>query len=298
MVVRSSTRNASRMASLSLSRATVREVNSKPFWNEVKQLDVFPGETASDVEFIENYGSTMVPAKQDKDEEEQQQQGQGQQGGGGDGSGPGGLGEDGEQPKGDAPEAIVGYMNGSRSHPVVLGMGDRRHRLLELEEGDVAQHRLKDDRQQMLYSKDGTYISTRSDKLMRIALVPKQDEQQQTPSQQQQANGARGGGATSGGGKEKKQKTMGQKSAKDDNKKSQVSIEQNGQVTTSQHGDAYAAQKGGSDSSTYWKDRKKSTQVTEEHAHIRFQDNRIYNDKDGNWCTSPLLVKKDAYCKE
>jgi len=298
MVTRTSLRNASQRAQSYASRATLRELNSKPQWGEAKFIDVFPGETASDVEYAENYGGTSVPAKQDEDEEKEQGQGQQQQAGGDGGSGT--PGEENEQPKGDAAEAIVLYLNGSRSHPVIISIGDRRHRLLELEEGDVAQHRLKDDRQQMLYSKDGTYISTRSDKVMRIALVEKQDDQQQTPSQQQQANGtAAGGGATSGGGTQKKKKTMGQKSAKDDNKKSEVAIEQNGTTTYSRHGESYASQKGGSDSTVHYeKNKKKSAQSTEKHTHIRFNDNRIFNDEDGNWCTSPLLVKKDLHCKE
>jgi len=295
MVTRTSLRNASQRAQSYASRATLRELNSKPQWAEAKFIDVFPGETATDVEYAENYGGTSVPAKQDEEEDKEQPQQQQQAGDGGSGT----PGEENEQPKGDAAEAIVLYLNGSRSHPVIISVGDRRHRLLELEEGDVAQHRLKDDRQQMLYSKDGTYISTRSDKVMRIALVEKQSDQQQTPAQQQQANGAGGGTSGSGGGTQKKKKTMGQKSAKDDNKKSQVALEQNGTQTYSQHGQSYGTQKGGSDSTIHYeKDKKKSAQTTDKHVHIRFKEHRIFNDEDGNWCTSPLLVKKDQYCKE
>jgi phage gp45-like len=294
MVVRSSTRDASTQSSLALSRATVRDLNTKPQWSEVTQLDVFPGETATDVEFAENYGSTMRPAKQDEEEDEQKQQGQGQQG---DGSGPGGAGEEGEQPKGDSAEAIVGYMNGQRSHPVVLAMGDRRHRLLELEEGDVAQHRLKDDRQQVLLAKDGTFVSTRQDKKFRAALVPKESkEKQQQPGQQQQADA--GGGGTSGSGSGKQQKQLGQKSAKKDNEKSEVAIEQNGTQTFSQHGQFYGAQRGGQDSSVYYKDRKQSAQATDAHVHMRFEKNRIWVDKDGHWSEEPILQKKDKHCKE
>jgi phage gp45-like len=296
MVTRTTLRNASQRAQSYASRATLRELNSKPQWAEAKFIDVFPGETATDVEYAENYGGTSVPAKQDEEEEEEKQQGKQQQGSSG---GSGTPGEENEQPKGDAAEAIVLYLNGSRSHPVIISVGDRRHRLLELEEGDVAQHRLKDDRQQMLYSKDGTYISTRSDKIMRIALVPKQQDQQQNPSQQQQANGAAAGPSGSGGGKQKKKKTMGQKSAKDDNKKSEVAIEQNGATTYSRHGEAYGSQKGGSDSTIHYeKDKKKSAQSTDEHVHIRFKEHRIFNDKDGNWATSPIGIKMDKYCKE
>lgn len=290
MVMRSSIKDASRRAQSGMSRATLRELNSKPYWSEAKQLDVMAGETASDVEWAQSYGSVSVPAKQDKDEKQQKAQQQSSPGGAG---GAGGTpGQQGQQPKGDAAEAIVGYMNGSRSHPVILAIGDRRHQLLELEEGDVAQHRLKDDRQQVLLSKDGTYLSTRQDKLTRIALVPKQGQD----DQQQQQGGAQKGG---GPGGQKQKKSYGQKSAKDDNKKSEIAIEQNGQTTYSQHGEAYGSQKGGSDSTIHWeKDKKKSAQSTEKHTHIRFKEHRIWNEDEGNFWTMPCLVKKDQHCKE
>ena len=37
MVIRTSTRDASQRAQTSASRATLREMNSKPYWNEAKQ---------------------------------------------------------------------------------------------------------------------------------------------------------------------------------------------------------------------------------------------------------------------
>lgn len=291
MVMRTTLTDTARRAQTNASRATIRDVDTKPYWSEFTHLDVMKSETHTGVEFAENYGSTSRPAKQDEDEKGQKQQKQQSSGDVGAGGGGGGTeGEQGDQPEGDAAEAIVLYLNGSRSHPVVISAGDRRHRLLELEEGDVAQHRLKDDRQQFLLSKDGTYLTTRNDKVMRIALVEK-ESQDQAQGQEQ----GRGGGTQQGG---KKEKTHGQKSAKDDNKKSSVSIEQNGTVTTSQHGQAYSAQKGGSDSSAYWENRKKSAQATADHVHVRFEGNRIWVDVDGHWSEMPILQKKDRHCKE
>src|SRR5262245_47450942 len=174
MVMRSTLKDAARRAQTHASRATLRELNTKPYWTEAKGIDVMVSETHTDVEFIENYGATSVPVKQDEEENKQQKQPQqASQDNGPGGAGAGSEGEQGDQPKGDSAEAIVLYINGSRSHPVIIAIGDRRHRLLELEEGDVAQHRLKDDRQQLLLHKDGTYVSTRDDKVLRIALVPK-----------------------------------------------------------------------------------------------------------------------------
>ena len=75
-------------------------------------------------------------------------------------------------------------------------------------------------------------------------------------------------------------------------------VEQNGTDTTSRHGDAHAQQKSGSDSSTYWKDKKKSTQITEKHSHMRFKENYYWQDEGGNYFFPPPLVKKDDQCKE
>jgi phage gp45-like len=280
--MRSTVMDAARRVQTVASRATLRKADDKHLWQEV-DIDVMASETHTGVERAQAYGFGGVPANQDEDEDDKQQQGKGGNGGGKDDSA-----QFGEQPKGDSAEPIVLYLNGSRSHPVVISIDDRRHRLKELEEGDVAQFRLKDDRQQFLMHKDGTYLSTRQDKVMRIALVPKpQDDSGQKPgpvqAQQQQ----------------KKKKEYGQKSARDDNKKSEVAIEQNGTSTYSRHGEHYATQKTGSDSTIHTEqDKKKSAQSTEKHTHIRFDDHRIYNDKDGNWWTSPCLVKKDPYCKE
>jgi phage gp45-like len=304
MVMRSSESDSAERAQTSASRATIRKLNSKPYWSEAEHVDVMASETHTDVEFAENYGATMVPAKQDEEEEGQGGQGQdaeqGEGGGGAGGAGGGSQGEQGKQPKGDAAEAIVLYLNGSRSHPVIISCGDRRHRLLELEEGDVANHRLKDDRQQFLMAKDGTYMTTRKDKVFRIALVEKQDDsgggqQQQQPSATQTATES-GGSASSGGQQQKKKKTYGQKSAKDDNKGSKINIEQKGDATTVQHEDSYSVQRA-SDSSTYYKDRTKSTQVTDSHAHLRTKGMKIFTDEGGCWSEVPMLVKKDGYCK-
>lgn len=287
MVIRTSVRDASRRAQTSMSRATLRELNTKPYWSEGKQIDVMASETHSDVEWVQNYGGVSVPVKQDKDENQQQQKQQQQASAS---NGPGGAGGNsngvqGQQPKGDSAEAIVGYMNGSRSHPVILAIGDRRHQLLELEEGDVAQHRLKDDRQQVLLHKDGTYISTRDDKVLRAALVPKEQKDQPTPGQAQQAQA------------QQQKKTHGQKSARDDNVKSEVYIEQKGDVTTVRHSTSYSAQRA-SDSSTYYQDRKRSTQVTAQHSHLRTNEFRIFTDDEGCWSEVPILVKKDKHCKD
>jgi hypothetical protein len=182
---------------------------------------------------------------------------------------------------------------------VIISLGDRRHRLLELEEGDVAQHRLKDDRQQMLYSKDGTYISTRSDKLMRIALVPKEQEQQQQASPQQQLSpqqqAAASGGGTSGtssslGGKQKKKKTYGQKSAKDDNKKSDTFIEQTKDHNHIRRGNGNVKATDGSTTTYHSDENKQSTKCDGGHTHIRATKDKIWVEDGACLATKPIEI--------
>jgi phage gp45-like len=306
MVMRSGSGDSANRVQTVASRATLRELDSSPFWSESKELDVMDSETHTGVEFAENYGSTMVPAKQDQDDQQQQSGAQQQDSGGGNGPGGGGAGsqgEEGQQPQGDAAEAIVLYLNGSRSHPVIIAMGDRRHRLIGLEEGDVANHRLKDDRQQWHMAKDGTFISTRDDKVFRVALVEAKDTSSPKPSSQQSqptatqtaANGGSSGTGQSGQGQQQ-QKKYGQKSAKADNQSSKINIQQDKKATTVQHNDGHSQQTG-DDSTAYHGDKTKSVQATADHAHLRTGGNRIFTDKGGCWSTVPIQQKKDGYCK-
>jgi len=109
-----------------------------------------------------------------------------------------------------------------------------------------------------------------------------------------------GGGAPAGGdagGQDSQSnKPTGQKTLHKE--ETDIAVEQNGKETYSQHGQYYASQRSGSDSSTYYQDRKKSTQATQEHVHVRFNDNRIWVDKDGHWSESPIQQRKDKHCKE
>ncbi len=192
-------------------------------------------------------------------------------------------------------ESFVSFMGGNRSFPVYGATDDRRHRLHTLEEGDTAFHRGKDDRQQMHMTKDGTFLTARNDRKHRMALVdPPQDDQQQQQGQQ----GGAGGQSGQGGQDQGKKKPTGQKAAKDDNLKSSVAFEQNGKETFSQHGQSFSSVRGGSDSTNYYQDRKKSTQATQDHSHLRTSDNRIFTDEQGCWSETPIQVKKDRYCKE
>src|SRR5262245_64485232 len=116
-MIRSTLTDAARRAQSNASRATLREADDDHYWQEMKALDVTHSETHTGVERAQQYGFTAVPAKQDEDQQGQQKQGQ-QQGSslgslGGGGNGKGGIGggeaELGEQPQGDAAEAIIMY---------------------------------------------------------------------------------------------------------------------------------------------------------------------------------------------
>ena len=111
--------------------------------------------------------------------------------------------------------------------------------------------------------------------------------------------GGSGGGGSSGaaGGKEGgKDKPTGQKTLHKE--KTDIQIEQNGKETSSQHGQHYSSQRSGSDATVYTENRKKSSQSTDKHTHMRFQEHRIWNEEEGNFWTIPCLVKKDLHCKE
>lgn len=270
------------------SRTIIDEVDDKSLMQTSKG-NFMKGEARKDVEAPQNYGFTSVVMPADK-------------------------GKDG-QIEGSA-EGFVSFMGGNRSFPVVGVMDDRRHRLKELEKGDSAMFRTKDDRQQFHMTTDqgegddkkvgGNFMSCRDDRIQRFALVPKPDDQQQQQSEAQPtatatAAGGGGGGGAGGQGTQQdqgKKKATGQKHALDDNRKSQIAYEQNGKENFTQHGDYYQSNRGGSDSSTYHQDRKHSTQCTDKHSHIRYEDHRIFNDEDGNWATTPILIKKDPHCKE
>lgn len=108
--------------------------------------------------------------------------------------------------------------------------------------------------------------------------------------------GSSGGSGSSSSGQKGNSKPTGQNTLHKED--TDVYVDQNGKDTTSRHGAFYAAQRSGSDSSTYHETRKHSAQATDEHVHVRFEENRIWVDKDGHWSEMPILQKKDKHCKE
>lgn len=137
----------SRSAQMSLSRATVREVSDGHLMQEVKYADVFHSETPSDFERWQMVGMTAVPIKQQQDQNQKpSKQAEGEQGD-----------WNHDQPTGPAAEALMLYLNGSRSHPVAL-VDDRRVRPYNMKEGEGAHYAPDGSEQMTFFNKDGAYL--------------------------------------------------------------------------------------------------------------------------------------------
>jgi phage gp45-like len=117
MSMRSAARDAARRAFISISRGTIVKADDTKRWQEVEVRGEL-GERYKNVEHVHPYGfsATPKPPADDKTHE--------------------------------AAEAIIVFPDGSRSHPIVLAVGDRRYRLQLKGDGEVALH---DDQGQQVY---------------------------------------------------------------------------------------------------------------------------------------------------
>lgn len=153
-------------------RAILREADDTKEMQEANADYMDEEEETKNIESPQNYGFTSVTMDGDKD-------------------------DDGKLT--DGAETFIWFIGGNRSFPVAAPIDDRRHRLRNLNKGDVAMYRTAKDRQQLHMVKDkdgkyvGTYLSNREDMTWRFALVPKpKDEQQGSKAQQQNQQGKRG----------------------------------------------------------------------------------------------------------
>src|SRR4051794_26980180 len=147
-------------------RALITSVDDSKLMQEMTG-SFMKGESRKGVESPQNYGFTSAVMDGDK-------------------------GSDGQVSSG--PEGFMTFCGGNRSLPVCMVMDDRRHRLKELDKGDVAMFRTKDDQLQLHLSDDGGFWSGRDDKKLRLQLVAK-DQQQQGQGQ----SGASARDGSSGG---------------------------------------------------------------------------------------------------
>jgi hypothetical protein len=161
------------------SRATLGKCDDDHLWQQGAKLDVCKGESHTDVERCQSYGFTAVPLDQDK------QEGTGAGGSGGAGGSSGSSAGGQQQGQGESAEAIVLYLNGSRSHPVIIGVDDRRHRPYKIPAGGSMQ-----------YDQHGNATYVHPDKgTFMLALDGDQSGQQ--------SGGGAGGGSGGAGGEQK-----------------------------------------------------------------------------------------------
>jgi hypothetical protein len=172
-------------------RSVVSGVDDTKLMQEMSGSFMFHEERSA-IESPQNYGFTSVVFDADKD-------------------------KDGKVT--DGAETFISFMGGNRSFPVAGPMDDRRHRLHELEKGDTAMFRGKDDQQQFHMTKDGGFWSGPQGKTLRMALVPPKQQQQQ------QAQALASPGAQSG--QQGSQQQRGQKPVKKDNQDSKYFVELN-----------------------------------------------------------------------
>lgn len=154
---RVTTARAGRMAAFTISRGTVRSVEDNHLMQEAKEIDVFHSETASNsgapLERWQMVGLTAVPMKQDQSSQQQ--------------STPttddGFDGMNHDQPKGNSAEAVMLYLNGSRSHPVAM-VDDRRVRPRNMKEGESAVYAADGSEQMVFFNANGAHVVSRDGK--------------------------------------------------------------------------------------------------------------------------------------
>jgi phage baseplate assembly protein V len=122
---------------LSLARAVVVKTNDKPRMQEL-ELDVLAAEHHKQSERYQNYGRSSVPHPENK------------------------LG---------IAEAVAGYVQGNRSHVVVVVCDDRRFRIAGLQEGESID--FDDQGHQIHITRDGIIVSAPHDKTVTVRLMKK-----------------------------------------------------------------------------------------------------------------------------
>jgi phage gp45-like len=158
----SSARDASDRAGGGVTRHTLVKADDAHFMQEV-EIQGFAGEQAQTIEHAHPYGMSAVPNDQ-------------------------------VQGAVQAAEGFVAHLSGNRSHGVVLVMGDRRYRVMNLGKGDVCFHR--DDGQQVHFTSTGTVVSAPMGKTITGQIM--QSGSMPIPTQPQGASAQMGQGAQAG----------------------------------------------------------------------------------------------------
>lgn len=165
-------RGAADRIGMGMSRAVVDTINNSPFMQTIG-AKIMGGESSTDVEHFEPFGSTAVVMGKTTDEQAQ-----------------GGM------MKGAA-ELILGSLMGNRSHPIAFPAADRRFRLNGLKAGETGSY---DAFKQFLhFGKDAATLESPKSFVHRVA-----SDKQQSGGASSGAGASGSGGSSSSGGGQKK----------------------------------------------------------------------------------------------
>jgi phage gp45-like len=149
--VRTNLTNVDRRARSGASRGTVEEFDDNHLMQQIKKTNVTHGEYHTDIERMQMVGLTAVPLKQFEDQNKTKQSTQSQN------QAAGSDEWEHNQPKGDAAESFINYLNGHREHAVAM-VDDRRVRPFKMKAGEGAFY-APDGSEQMVFMKDtGAYF--------------------------------------------------------------------------------------------------------------------------------------------
>jgi hypothetical protein len=138
-------------------RGVAGKVDDSKYMQEVT-ANFMKGEQRSRIEAPQNYGFTSVHMSPDAD--------------------------------GSGAEHFSSFIGGSRGFPIASAIDDRRHRLYNMQEGDVAMYRTASDQLQLHLAQDGGYWTGPDSKKLRLQLIQGQRDGQQ--------QGGSSGGSSSG----------------------------------------------------------------------------------------------------
>jgi phage gp45-like len=303
---------------MGMARATIREVDDNHLMQEVKYADVYHSETPTDFERWQMVGMTAVPFKQQQDPNQK----------------PAAAAPDTEtgdwnhdQPTGDAAEAVMLYLNGSRSHPVAI-VDDRRVRPYDMSEGEGAHYAPDGSEQMVLFKANGTYVTsldgtsvadkqTKQTRFASLRHVNKKmqthkiDKQQASQSSSSSSSGAAARDASSSSGQQQQQQQKYKHEGDSVNTEVRVTAghiefragdtvvglydKGSNTWTINESGGNFKVIIDGNKILCQYQDNTQSFRVDKDHTHMRFKGNKIWCDKGGCFSSVAITVKDDPY---
>jgi hypothetical protein len=135
--MRATLRETAHRIYMTLARAVLIKTNDKPRLQEL-QLEVLAVEKHKQAERFQNFARSSVPHPENK------------------------LG---------IAEAVAGYVQGNRSHIVIVALDDRRYRIADLQEGESIDY--DDQGHQIHITRDGIIVSSPHDKKVTVRIMKK-----------------------------------------------------------------------------------------------------------------------------